>query len=127
MTEKQIRKIIDRLEFWYKKDMYHQDAIDEYCKKVHSGSHSPKRETTFTESFLDGLAMNLSSKIIGWLEYYIYEAKGMTNGIIRTKGKEYNASNKDEFIQFMCDEYSKKEVPTDCGDVKIPRPQTTSN
>lgn len=104
MTKHELKKILNRLDFFIKLDRKIQNAYDSWNKVIASGSHTPIIERGSTDGFIEGVC---SSSQTAWLKehlsYYTYELPGMKQSTGQIKNKKYNLKKRSEYINFVLD------------------------
>ena len=90
--------ILTKLEHWKQKDDELQSTFTAFFKKIAPDCYPPYFEFSQTTAFLD----SFDDEMKEWLGYYIFEAPGMEkSATITSKGIQYDAKDRNQFIEFL--------------------------
>ena len=110
MTKELATKIIDGIDKYIELDDKINDAWIKFFDNLFSDSYAPIPENSHTETYIK--AMEIMHEVLEEeLGYYAFEAKSMDKATITIhksnidgKEREYDACNRDEFIEYLTNE-----------------------
>ena len=110
MTKELATKIIDGLDKYIELDDKINNAWGNFFNSVFPDSYAPIPEHSHTETYIKAMEI-MHEGLEEELGYYAFEAKSMDKATITIhkskvdcKEREYNACNRDEFIEYLTNE-----------------------
>jgi len=104
MTKAELKKILDRLDFYLELDRKIQAKYDQFTEVIAPTSYKPIIENGSASGFIEGVTSIPDTEgLKEHLEYYAYEVQSMKVCNGKVKGKEYNLKKKSEYIDFVLD------------------------
>lgn len=94
---KDFKKILERLRYWKDQDQRINKGLEALTKEIAPNSYAPYCEISCVGAYIEHFELSLRELF----EWWIWEAPTMKHATLQRDGKEWNANEENQFLDYL--------------------------